>query len=197
MIKGFYLHPPTQNVAWCPGQVHIGRRWIYLAGILWVYLAVGDRDCTHLCISIWSWIWSGLRPSRIQNPSFSIHASDLRPKGDETKQVSDKRHSVGSQASGATIQSGAANKTARQTREIPFESLEPGASPLWPGVQSPVTRELCSRNSAASLAAQSLQDWSSCQALWKGTTASCRDAIAVNSLLNGVFEEVGRCVARR
>lgn len=154
---------------------------------------MGDRDCTHLCISIWSWIWSGLRPSRIQNPPFPTHASDLRSEEDKTEQDSDKHRSVGSQAWGAAIQSGTAKQTRQQGRQGRCLLREPWARSKCPVAwrQSPVSRELCPRNS-----------W--CKS---GCTVPARlvipsssvhlAAIAVNSLLNGVFEEAGRCVARR
>lgn len=115
---------------------------------MWVYLAARDRHCTHLCMSIWSQIWSDLRTFRIQNLSFFFHANDVRPKGDETKQVSEKHRSLGSWASDATRQCGAANKVVTQTRETPFKTvLSLDQVPWGPGMQSPVAREICPRYS--------------------------------------------------
>lgn len=62
MGKGFYLHPPTQYAVWYPGLIYICRGLIYLAAILWVSLAVGERekDLIHFHLRIWPQISSDL-----------------------------------------------------------------------------------------------------------------------------------------
>lgn len=140
-------------------------------------------------------------------------------KGEETERVSSKHSSAGSWPSDATIQSGVANRMVRETRETPFKTvLGQDQVPHSSGVQTPpmwedgqtepnqvltAHRQSCLGKSSApstvsaGLVVRSLQDRSSHWALWKGKTAVCRDVIALNHLLDGVFEEGGRCVARR
>lgn len=63
-------------------------------------------------------------------------------KGEETELVSGKQGSVGGWASDEPIQSGAANKMARETSEMPFKTvLGQEQVPCSPGIQTVLTWE--------------------------------------------------------